>query len=233
MAAKGNVKTRHSSGTKLSEYLGVGRDLIKSELPTLRDVLRLGIKYQEEKVDRTKYTVKDLVKDLAAAVNAQWLRANAEFVNNEKHQVVISEHGLEQRIEREWKMVQDIAWNRITKVKTVTTFEERLDKLLDITRCRCTKITCMERECLGPIECWPKNHITCTCSREMKLPVLDLQFLRSQRNKLGERAEIVISVVSDKKEQERQVKQLTNKATKKQAIEKKEKKQSQAKQKLY
>ena len=47
---KRGVKTRHASGSKLGEYLGTGRDLLNSELPTLRDVLRLGIKYQEDKV---------------------------------------------------------------------------------------------------------------------------------------------------------------------------------------
>ena len=64
------VKTRHSSGTKLIEYLGTGKDFLSSELPTLRDVLRLGIKYQEEKLcveetTRFNYPVKELAKDLA------------------------------------------------------------------------------------------------------------------------------------------------------------------------
>ena len=64
------VKTRHASGSKLREYLGTGRDFLNSELPTLRDVLRLGIKYQEDKVcteekERNLYTVKEPIRDMA------------------------------------------------------------------------------------------------------------------------------------------------------------------------
>ena len=75
---KGGVKTRHTSGSKLGEYLGAGRDLLNSELPTLRDVLRLGIKYQEDKVctedtERNLYPVKHLIKDMAKEVNAMWI----------------------------------------------------------------------------------------------------------------------------------------------------------------
>ena len=44
MPKKKGVKIRHASGSKLGEYLGAGRDLLISELPTIRDVLRLGIK---------------------------------------------------------------------------------------------------------------------------------------------------------------------------------------------
>ena len=36
-------KTRHASGTKMSELLGSGKKLTLSELPTLREVLRFGI----------------------------------------------------------------------------------------------------------------------------------------------------------------------------------------------
>ena len=209
------MKTRHASGSKLGEYLGTGRDLLNSELPTLRDVLRLGIKYQEDKVctegkERNLYTVKELIRDVAKGVNAMWIKANAEFVPP----VVISTKGLEDRIEREWKMAGDIAWKRISKAKQIKTFEEKLDKLMDITKCRCEIITCMERQCLGPVECWCKDHITCSCTRETKLPVLDLQFLRSQRDKIGERAEIIISDTGDKVEHDRQVKRITNIANK-------------------
>ena len=111
-------------------------------------------------------------------------------------------------------MAGDIAWKRVSKAKQIKTYEEKLDKLMDITKCRCEIITCMERQCLGPVECWYKDHITCSCTRETKLPVLDLQFLRSQRDKIGERAEIIISDTGDQVEHDRQVKKITNLANK-------------------
>ena len=40
-------QTRHSSTTDLIKYLGVGRDWLETEVPTLRDVLRKGLHIQE------------------------------------------------------------------------------------------------------------------------------------------------------------------------------------------
>ena len=73
---------------------------------------------------------------------------------------------------------------------------------------------------MGPVECWCKDHITCSCNRETKLPVLDLQFLRSQRDKIGKQADIIISDTGDKVEHDRQVKRITNIANKDKAANK-------------
>ena len=40
-------QTRHSSSTNLTKYLGVGKDWLETEDPTLRDVLRKGLHIQE------------------------------------------------------------------------------------------------------------------------------------------------------------------------------------------
>ena len=56
-------KTRLSSGSQLREYLGSGRHLLPSEVPTLRACLRQAIILQKEKVlgsevDKRNYTLK-------------------------------------------------------------------------------------------------------------------------------------------------------------------------------
>ena len=129
------MKTRHASGSKLGEYIGTGWDLLNSELPTLRDVLRFGIKYQEDKVcteekERNLYIMNELIRDMAKGVDAMWIKANAEFVPP----VFITTKGLEDRIGREWKMAGDIVWKRISKAKQIKSFEEKLDMLMDITK---------------------------------------------------------------------------------------------------
>ena len=49
MASSGSVpRTRHKSGTHMSEFLGTGKGLLVSDLPTLRDVLRCGILLWEQ-----------------------------------------------------------------------------------------------------------------------------------------------------------------------------------------
>ena len=43
-------KTRHSSGSKISEYIGVGQDFLPSEAPTLRGALRKILLLQEQHI---------------------------------------------------------------------------------------------------------------------------------------------------------------------------------------
>ena len=45
---EGRRKTRHTSGSKLSEYIGVGQDFLPSEVPTLRGALRKILQLQEQ-----------------------------------------------------------------------------------------------------------------------------------------------------------------------------------------
>ena len=64
---------------------------------------------------------------------------------------------------------------------------ERLDKLSDITRCRCTLLTCQEANCgCNNKGCNNSYHINCRCAREVKIPAIELGFIRSQRLKSGE-----------------------------------------------
>ena len=45
-----STRTRHKSSTKMTEYLGPATDLLLTEVPTLRDILRKGLLIQEEKI---------------------------------------------------------------------------------------------------------------------------------------------------------------------------------------
>ena len=101
MAAK--VTTRHESESKMAAYLGQGKILIPSELPTLRSLLRHGLQVQEEKAlqaslpsstMRLAYPVNSLVDDMAAALTGQWHKANVDF----KYPVVINEKSIKRKI---------------------------------------------------------------------------------------------------------------------------------------
>ena len=39
-SSKGGLKTRHQSGSKLQDYVGPGKELNASEVPTLRAIIR-------------------------------------------------------------------------------------------------------------------------------------------------------------------------------------------------
>ena len=58
-------KTRKSTVTHLSLYVGTGRELISSELPTVRDMLRFGVLLREiSEEDRRNYTTEQLIGDV-------------------------------------------------------------------------------------------------------------------------------------------------------------------------
>ena len=62
----GKRKTRNDSGSKLTDYLGPGKEFLPTEVPTLRGVLRKALLIQEEHIldevgDRRSLSVADLM----------------------------------------------------------------------------------------------------------------------------------------------------------------------------
>ena len=41
------TRTRHQSSSHMSNYVGPGKELLSSELPTVRDILRFGVLKRE------------------------------------------------------------------------------------------------------------------------------------------------------------------------------------------
>ena len=58
-------RTRQSSFTHLSNLIGSGRDLLQSQLHTLRDILRYGLRLREQSdEDLRNYTGAGIAKDI-------------------------------------------------------------------------------------------------------------------------------------------------------------------------
>ena len=73
-------RTRNISSSHLSNYLGVGKELLQSELPTARYTLRYGILIRElSEADRRNLEVAQLVEMMVKALQDIWQRANALF----------------------------------------------------------------------------------------------------------------------------------------------------------
>ena len=231
MAGTGGVKTRHTSGNKLAQYLGSGTALLPDELPTLRSVLRQGLLYKEERILQEDtsvscrsytYSMHELTSDMVKAVRDQWSRANVDF----QPPVILSDDALKKKLKLAWETGQNIALKKITKAAQIKAFEDKLDRLLDITRCRCDILLCKEfgcpekcprcrqcgkfgqcKKCKECEECKQGAHTTCSCAKESKIPVLELRFLLAQREKLGEKGSMKISVRVDMIEQKKKNKQ--------------------------
>ena len=98
----GTVRTRHKSENKMSLLFGSGQAFLESELPTLRELLRLGVKLREDQLvldgtAKNLYTTNKLAGDLAEAVLVQFRKANAEF----KPPIISTNKSLHSKIEKD------------------------------------------------------------------------------------------------------------------------------------
>ena len=174
-----SVKTRGDVSSHLSDYVGSGCSLLASELPTARDLLRLGI-FLRGQTDRCKNrSVSKLAKEILSHLLGQWTKANAMFT----FPVVKHKRTILRSLESLWKTASKIAWGRANDCET-REFESKLDKLFDIVACRCPMQECRRCLCQG---CQTGVHITCTCAKESKIPIMELAFIRDQREKRQQR----------------------------------------------
>ena len=62
----------------MSNFVGTEMELLVSELPTVRDVLKYGIYLREQSLDdKRNYHVNTLVGDIYPSLIDQWSKANA------------------------------------------------------------------------------------------------------------------------------------------------------------
>ena len=200
-----SVKTRQASACPLANYLGPGKELIGTDLPTLRSALRHGLYLQDqrmsvEEVQKNNYPVSQLIKDISADVMGIYQKSNSQF----EPLVIINQHSLEKKLTHFWELAKRVARNKANK-KEKEKLEEKLDYLLDIISCKCDIKRCAETECAP--QCLSQVHINCTCPKQAKIPRLELSFVLAQRTKKGEKGEIMIAgadFVEDAKQKAKQ-----------------------------
>ena len=206
-------KTRKSSGSKMSEYLGPSKDLLVSDLPTLRSVLCLGQLIMERQ-GVEQMTVNDMAKEVYNRVVAQYYKANAKFVPP----VILDDNWGVKKVVTAWNNVNTILRKQKGAQKLHQKMQLELDHLFDMVRCQCPikcvgedgiTVDCKDDDCLRKT-----NHhqqMRCTCDKDLKIPMLDLGFIRAQRLKVGDRSTYQIGL-NDKPESKKQQKNLDRKA---------------------
>jgi hypothetical protein len=218
-------RTRQDSSSALSNYLGQGKELVPSQVPTLRANLQLGLhlqtmKHRMEDVDKRNYPVAELMRDVTTAALGQWEKANPLF----RPPIICTTKSLERSLERDWEKAKLASRNRLSKGQKEE-LESRLDCLWDPLTCRCQPILpCKEAGCLGPKArppCRLDAHLpSCSCPKEAKIPKLELLYVKSQRAKKTEKEGMQLGL-EDVKEDIRQKKEVARKEKDKKGKEKK------------
>lgn len=112
----------------------------------------------------------------------QWERANSCFVVP----ILNSRVTVLKKIEENWEKAKNISLGR-GKLEAKEAFIATLGKLFGILNCKCEIKLCSEFEgpCPGGADCKHEVHMSCSCSKDMKIPVKELVFINSQREKVG------------------------------------------------
>ena len=159
------IKTRGQVGTKLRDFVGVGKEFNPSEVPTLRAAIQRGLLIKERLLleeDRAKTDIQtsEIVKELAVLIQLQWQKSNPKFCPP----VTIQEYSLRKKLEKLWVKVEEVALGR-GRESEKKRVKEILDHVLDITTCPHPILLCDETgsECKGEQVCKVRAHIKCTC----------------------------------------------------------------------
>ena len=220
------AKTRSSLSTHLSEIIGPAKEINISEFPTARAVLQHGLFLKEkseveEDVKKCHYSNRELARDLSDVILRQWKKCNAKFAPP----VIIQETAIIKKVERLWQRASDVALKKCKKAEK-NRFELELDRLFDLTACHCVIVTCDQSESMCPSSpCSAGAHIECSCPLDQKIPKLELLWMHSQRNKIGEVSSMYMGS-NDAKETNRQIKGERRKAREEEANQKRLKKES-------
>ena len=185
-----SVQTRSASVTELVNFVGSAKKLVESELPTLRDALRHGLFVRESRcstqlIDKWHCSFDDISSEVATTILDIWLKANVAF----QSPVIITERQLKRKLTDAYKLAKDIAWKRVSAKEKVRKAVENLDRLLDLTKCKCVILTCQQAGCVG---CVNGAHSDCRCPKTQKIPPAELKFIASQRMKMGERGSMLM-----------------------------------------
>ena len=212
-------RTRNETFTKMSKYLGKGKEISQKELPTLRDCLLFGILLKETHENYKNKSSKELCKEVLVQIRQRWTKANFKF----QPPVTALDMTIRDRLVKFWEKASKIAWKHVNPAskKEAAKFEIQLDKLFDITKCKCPMYTCEasevhctgchceEPDCAGcpkEVVALPPCHIVCKCPPQQKIPVLELPFVKALREKVEEKSAAMIVNV-DYKESTKQFKE--------------------------
>ena len=162
-------KTRHSSGPSLCSPF----ELPDSKQLYTKKCILSAIKMEQKKNPSAE--IIDIAKKIEPIVGLKWKEVNPCLS-------VITPDSVIKKIVRIYETDHKMNIKQIT-AKKKKFFMDNLDKLFDILSCKCPFVECDPTEC-GSVPC-DIPHIHCDCLRHLKIPVIELAFIKDQRDKVG------------------------------------------------
>ena len=124
-----SVRTRHTSSNYLKSYIGPSRDLLPSELQTLRACFRLALLIRDSEEYKGQLSTEEIMKQVAIAIIGQYQKANDEF----REPVTYTLTGVMNILLKAWPIAVVAARGKASKKQRVA-LEGELDCFVDILR---------------------------------------------------------------------------------------------------
>ena len=166
---------------KLYDLLGVPKDLLESELPTLRQCLQYAMLLDDRSV--TKLSLRGKFTLVGKKLLEIWHSVNPQLP-------IFAEKSVVNRLMREWGKARDLSHRPKSDARPLVNFKAGLDRLFDICQCRCVITECSEFD--GCDGCEFEAHVACSCNKNSKIPTRELKFMSVQRRKIGEKSSMQI-----------------------------------------
>ena len=135
---KPKKKTR-SNLPKISNYIGGPSELLPNEVPTLRDCLKKVLHIQQLQPSKTTYPKANIYRNVATLIIDAWQRSNYLF----QPPMTISINAIAKRLKNAYDFI-DAKVNKHRKPKLPYNFEQDLDSLFDILKCKCKMVDSKE-----------------------------------------------------------------------------------------
>lgn len=140
-------RTRQGTLTHMSNLIGTGQEMLPSELPTLRCLLRYGLLLREQSCEDVRnYPLSNMAMDIYPELLKRWGRANCCFV----YPIITCRPAILKKICLSLEQAKDISLGR-GKIQVKKAFIAKLDRLFDILNCKCNIIPCFEFGCSADI----------------------------------------------------------------------------------
>ena len=105
------VKPINMKKTSITEFIGTRKELLLTELPTYRDILRYTVLLREQSNKNSIFLIRDMAKQVANRVITNWQKANANF----KAPIINSDKTIVEKIIKACKVASLISMNKKNK----------------------------------------------------------------------------------------------------------------------
>ena len=143
------------------------------------------------KFEALEKSKKEAIKIVAEQIESKFMKVNPRLP-------LLPSHSIIQKLTRLLDSEEVVRKKKATTYKRKI-FSERLKNLFDVISCQCKILPCIPQYCPNSSTC-TSFHIICSCQKELRIPDIEVPFVKDQRDKQGTEGGKMMMAGIDKEE---------------------------------